>query len=304
MIDAEPTQTIAIDHIRDPKVCLRPVRTNTLAYREFFDSVRDTGLWNSIAVRPITPPYYEVIDGFYRLTICRQLGRKFMPCIIREATDKEVLAAQIRANAVRPDTRPVEFARQLRRIQEEEPDTTLPELAVMVSKTAQWVRSQLGLLKLVPEAAERVDRGDIALQSAYILSKVPENKQLGLVEDAVRLPVKEFTALAASVIRQWMEAAKTGRLSAFYDRKAQTTQPYLRPLKETLEELGRRRLAVKVLEQEQALTLTDAFYAGLRWVAHLDKDSIAAQHRRAEERATDYLKRADTLKALKKGASK
>lgn len=303
MIDAERTETIPIELIRDPKVLLRPVRKNTLEFLTFFDSVRDTGLWNSIAVRPTEPPYYEVIDGFYRLTICRLLGRKFMPCIIREATDEEVLAAQIRANAVRPTTRPVEFARQLQRIQDALPGIRLPELAVMVSRPPQWVRSQLGLLKLVPEAAERVDRGDIALQSAYMLAKVPQHKQSGLIEDAVKLSVKEFTGLASQVIRQWMEAAKNGRMAAFYDRKANATQPYMRSLKETLDELKTRKVAAEVLQREQALTLIDAFHAALRWVAHLDKASVETLHEQAEERARKHLQRPDVLKALKKGAS-
>lgn len=303
MIDAEPTETIPIELIRDPKVCLRPVRQNTLEYQVFFDSVRDTGLWNSIAVRPVEPPHFEVIDGFYRLTICRQLGRKFMPCIIRQATDKEVLAAQIRANAVRPETKPVEFAKQLRRIQDEVPGISLPELAVMVSRPAQWVRFQLGLLKLVPEAAERVDRGDIGLQSAYMLAKVPEHKQHSLIEDAVKLPVKEFCGLAANVIQQWMLAVKNGRLAAFYDRKANSTQPYLRSLKETLAELRDRKVAADVLSTEQALTLIDAFYAALRWVAHLDKQSVDTLHTQAEERARRHLDRVTDLKTLKKGTS-
>ena len=302
MIDNEPTQSIAIELIRDPKVVLRPVRKGTLEYESFRDSVRATGLWNSIAVRWVDP-YYEVIDGFYRLTICRELGRKFIPCVIRTATDEEVMAAQIRANAVRPTTRPVEFAQQLRRIQDAIPGIELPQLAVMVSRPPQWVRFQLGLLKLVPEAAERVDRGDISLQSAYMLAKVPEHKQRGLIEEAVNLSSKDFCGLAASVIKQWMEAVKNGRMAAFYDRKAAATQPYMRSLKNTVEELRTRRSAAGVLAREQALTLTDAFYAGLRWACHLDKESIAMLHGRAEARATKHLERVNNLKTLKKGAS-
>lgn len=297
------TETIPTELIRDPKVALRPVRKTALEYLEFFDSVKTRGLINSIAVRPITPPYYEVIDGFYRLTICRELRRPTMPCIVREATDAEVLMLQITANAVRPETRPVEFARQLRRLQEALPDISLPELATHVGKTGQWVRSQLGLLKLTPEAAEKVDRGEIKLQSAYMLAKVPQHKQQGLIEDAVKLGVKEFAGLATSVIRQWMEAAKQGRMAAYYDRDARGTQPYMRSLKETLEELRTRRLAVAVLENEAAQTLTDAFYAGLRWSAHLDKASVDRLHQQAADRVTKHLQRADVLKTLKKGGA-
>jgi hypothetical protein len=226
-----------------------------------------------------------------------------MPCIVREATDAEVLAAQIRANAVRPATQPVEFARQLQRIQDAIPGIDLPRLAVMVSRPPQWVRSQLGLLRLVPEAAERVDRGDISLQSAYMLAKVPPHKQHSLIEDAVKMSAKDFCGLAASVIRQWMEAVKNGRMAAFYDRKANATQPYMRSLKDTLEEVRTRRLGAAVLASEQALTLTDAFYAGLRWACHLDKESVATLHQQAEARATKHLERVNNLKTLKKGAN-
>lgn len=301
MLECEKTEKIPIELIRDPKIALRPVRKNTLEYLAFRDSVRAKGLLNSIAVRPVVPPNYEVIDGFYRLTICRELGRKAVPCIVRDATDEEVLTLQIVANAVRPETRPVEFARQLKRVQEAIPGIDLPTLAVKVNKTAQWVRSQLGLLNLVPEAAGRVDRGEMPLQSAYLLAKVPQHKQLNLVEDAVRLSVKDFKGLAESVIRQWMEAAKQGRMAAYYDRQAHATQPYMRSLKETLEEIRARKLAASVLSAEGVLTLIDAFYAGLRWASHLDKASVDRLHQQAEERVTKHLQHADVLKTLKKG---
>lgn len=194
----EQVANIPIDDIIDPKVLLRFVNKRSVEYLELVDSIEQTGLWNSICVRPAGGKY-EVIDGFYRLTACRELKRKTIPCIVRHGlTDREVLCAQIRTNAIRPETTPSEFARQLKRIQASQPGITLPEIAVMVNKTAHWVGRQLNLLELSPKIQRWVDRGEIPLDSAYMLAKVPLRVRHKMAEQARVMDVTSFKAWAAS----------------------------------------------------------------------------------------------------------
>ena len=111
---------------------LRPVDKRTVEYRELKDSIKEHGLWQPILVRPVPgsnlSPSYEVVDGFYRYNCCKELRLESIPCLIRELTDKEVLIVQIQTNAVRLETDPIDFARQLWRIIKEEGEMTVVPL--------------------------------------------------------------------------------------------------------------------------------------------------------------------------------
>jgi len=105
------------------------------------DSIASEGFWNSISVRPAKEDdRYEIIDGLFRYTCACDLGLESMPCIIkRNVSDDAVLAAQIQANAIRPETKPVEFARQMKQILTRRPEMTFDELAHLIHKSPSWV---------------------------------------------------------------------------------------------------------------------------------------------------------------------
>jgi len=165
-----------IDLLTEPWVLLRPVDTQALEYLEMRDSLEARGFLNSIAVRPSTrkPGKFEIIDGMYRWTCCKEIGRQMVPAIIKYSiSDEEVLALQIQANAIRPETTPLEFARQLQLLQKARPGITLAGLSTFVKKSPAWIRQILGLLNLNPKMQAAVDRGEIPLENAYRLSMIP-----------------------------------------------------------------------------------------------------------------------------------
>lgn len=149
-------------------------------------------------------------------------------------TDAEVLAAQIQANAIRRETTPVDFARQMRRIQKLMPDIKISQMAVMVGRRVHWIASTLSLLNLSKENQKRVERDELPLCNAYMLAKIPPSLQKQYVEYAMHMPTAEFEALAQSIVRGVMEAARTGKLEAAFVAEFKP-QPYLRPLKRILE---------------------------------------------------------------------
>ncbi len=282
----EQVAVIPIEQIIDPKFLLRYVDKRTVEYLEMLDAIEKTGLWNSISVRPAgdrAPGKYEVIDGFYRLTCCRELGRESIPCIIRHGvTDEQVLAAQIRANAVRPETTTIEFARQLKRIQDLRPGITLPELAALVNKKPQWVSHQLNLLNLPPKVQAWVDRGEIPMQSAYMLAKVPPRVCMEMAIQARVMDTTAFRAWAAKVIKDFMEAVRQGKLDARFNDLEFAPHPHLRSLKEVVKEIEAREHAPVVVTAENAKTPLEGFIAGLKWAAHMDRDGIREQRKKYE----------------------
>jgi ParB family chromosome partitioning protein len=150
-----------------------------VAYLELRDSVADRGMLNPILVRSSTrfPDHYDVADGLYRTAAARDTGRSPMPCLVKDLTDDDLLAIQIQANALRPETTPTEYATQIKRIMasidarraaEGRPPISIAEVSNgILHKNPKWVKETLGLLDLRKDFQAAVDRGEVPLGSAY-----------------------------------------------------------------------------------------------------------------------------------------
>ncbi len=284
-------KTIPLNKLTDPWMLLRPVLKDSTDYLELKTSMDENGLINSIAVRPSPRKtgFYEVIDGMWRTTAARELGFKSIPCIIKNATNEDVLTLQIQANAIRPETKPVEFAKQLRRIQKAHDGITLRQLSSMVNKNTLWVQLQLGLLRLSKEIQKSIDRGEISLGNAYMLVKIPPRLRSEYIDNAKTMKPPAFKALAASVIKYFQEAIRQGKLDAFFtdDFKA---QPYLKPLKEIQAEADTKTEAALIIATELCKTPLDGWIAALHWAMHIDKGGQEEQEIAACKRAHKTLK--------------
>ena len=140
-----------------------------------------------------------------------------MPCLIRYGmTDEMVVAAQIQANAIRPDDEEAtDFARQLKKILDANPGMSHARLQGMIHKSPHWIGEQLGLLRLQPAIQKAVDRGEIPLMSAYVLSRVIYSQQAPLCrfcQDGPRSTCSKPRSLSSSS----SSARRRGRGSWMY----------------------------------------------------------------------------------------
>jgi ParB/RepB/Spo0J family partition protein len=286
---------IPAEELVDPPVVLRLVNRASVAYMELRDSIADRGVLNPILVRPSTrfPDKYDVADGLYRATCCREVGRSPVPCLVKDLTDNDLLAIQIQANALRPETTPMEYARQIKRIMEARPEATLAEISSRIlHKSPKWVGETLGLLGLRKDYHLAVDRGEMPLGSAYELARIPYRHQAEFLDAARTMPVAKFRAVAQAFLKQFQEAVRQGKLDAFFTEDFKPV-PHMRPLKGVIAECEKPACAALVLTAERCKTLTDAWRAALAWVLHLDRESIAIQRqavtRRSRKRAKEVL---------------
>ena len=116
------------------------------------------------------------------------------------------------------------------------PDMTIRELACLIRKSPSWVGKCLDLVNLLKEVQVMVDRGEIPIENAYMLAKIPRSMQRDYVDRAKLMPPNEFRPLAAACVKQFMEAVKQGKMDAFYSDKFEAVA-HLRSLKEIEEEL-------------------------------------------------------------------
>jgi ParB/RepB/Spo0J family partition protein len=283
----DEARNIPLTDLVEPRIVLRLVDRDSVEYLELRDSLADKGFLNSICVRPYTPlgaDKYEIVDGLYRYNCAKDLQRSTVPCIIKHGlTDDDVIALQIQANAVRPETTPTEYARQLKKIMSHRPGITEPELANLIHKNPRWVKDMLGLLRLQLPLQRAVDRGEIVLGNAYYLAKIPRAYRKEFEEQAKLLPVKEFTALAAAFIKRYSEAVRQGKLEALYTADF-TPVAYLRGLKEVQAEYERREQAALHLTAAKCESPLEAWYLAMQWMMHLDPASVEQQRQAAMNR--------------------
>jgi len=276
---------IPLADLVEPWVVLRTINRASVEYLEIRDSLAARGFLNSICVRPSKrhPGKFEVVDGLVRFTAARDLQLAGMPAIIKASlTDEDVLAAQIQANALRIETTPVEYARQLKKIMASDPAMTLTKLSLLVHKGPVWLAEQLSLLTLIKLVQTALDRGELTLSVAYALARVPKVHQKQFYELSKTLQAQEVVPIIQAFVKRFKESVKKGKLDAFY----QTFEPvaHLRGLKEVQAEYRGQQVGSVALVTAGCQSPLDAWYLALEWVLHLDKESVDAQRERLAER--------------------
>lgn len=270
---------IPLDEIVEPWVVLRGVNRTSLEYLELRDSLAAVGFLNSICVRPSVrkPGKMELVDGLYRYTAAGEAHLSAAPCIVKhDLTDEDVLALQIQANALRPETTPVEYARQLQRMmtvmaESLRRDVRMVDVGARIHKNPEWVEAQLGLLNLIPSAQKALERGEMPLLSAYILARVrPPAQQAQFLAAACAMTAVEFVPIAKDYVKRLKDAVCHGRLDPLYQEF--TPRPHLRFFKEVLAEYQGRR--VGGLMVSDCKTPVEAWYRALQWMLHLDDASV------------------------------
>jgi len=282
----DENRDIPTDQLVEPWVVLRLVNKESVEYLELRDSLADKGFFNSLCVRPSPrhPGKYEVVDGLRRFTAARELRLPVVPCTVKHnLTDEDVLAAQIQANAVRLDTAPTEFARQLKKILSSRPGATITQMATMVHKSPGWVRDKLHLLALRADIQKCVDRGEIPLESAYRLARLPRVHQPQFVPLAKAAPVSEFRVTIAAFLKKYQEAVRQGKMDLLYDPDAAPV-PHLRNVNELVSEYQQPCAAPLMLAAGNCQSPLDGWRLALQWALHLDAKSVEEQRRRIQTR--------------------
>ena len=276
---------IPIDKIFPPYLLLRLLNRRDLSYLELRDSIREVGILNSLCIRPSPRKegWWELIDGMYRWACAKDLGYTTVPAIIVEADDAKVLRLQLMANAIRAATKPVDFAKQMKRVFMSDPEMTFTTLSAKLHKSPAWIKKTLGLLNLCPELAVHIDRGEVPLTSAYMASKLPKWMQQELEDAALVMQVKEFSRLCQDRLMEYRNSSREERQRNFY-RLEYKPHPYLQYYRVLTSEWKHHAVGATLLVKNNVTKPIDAWNLAIAWVLHMDPDNVAEQTRRAKEK--------------------
>lgn len=158
------------------------------------DSIKESGIFSPLIVRPLDDGSYEIISGHRRSHAAEEAGLKTVPALIYALDKASAAIAVVDSNLHRENILPSEkaFAYKLKLEAIRHQGMTSTQVA-WKSETADvigendkisgdTVRRYIRLTKLIPEILQLVDDKKIAFSPAVELSYLAEQEQYDLLE--------------------------------------------------------------------------------------------------------------------------
>lgn len=193
---AEGLRQLPIERIQrgrfQPRTDIRPE-----SLKELVESIKAQGVIQPIVVRALDDERYELIAGERRWRASQLAGLETIPALVREVSDRIILAIALIENVQREDLNPLEEAGAYERLLKEF-QMTHAEVAEAVGKSRATITNILRLLDLNEAVRRLLERGELEMGHARALLGLPgeEQRQAATTVVARGLSVRETEALA------------------------------------------------------------------------------------------------------------
>ena len=191
---------------------MKIIRNSSFAVRDKFqrfteddeslvNSIREHGLIQPILIRPVSQGF-EIVAGHRRYQACKSLRWRFIPCKIREMTDKQAFEIQLTENIQRKSMDPIEEAEAFRRYVIDFGWGGVSDLAKKIGKSEEYVSHRIQLLKLSEEIKNKISFRRLNVSKAIEISTIPIEKQSQIVGEIIEnnLSVKRIRELKMILI--------------------------------------------------------------------------------------------------------
>ena len=170
------------------------------ALDELAASIAARGVIQPVIVRPLGQGRYQLVAGERRWRAAQRAQLHEIPALIRELSDREVMALALIENLQREDLNPIEEARAYQRLADSE-GLTQQEIAKFVDKSRSHVANMMRLLGLPDDVLDMVVRDELSMGHARALINAPD--PAGLARDAAAkgLSVRDVEKLARKASR-------------------------------------------------------------------------------------------------------
>lgn len=180
-IDTSIVEQIEMKMIRPSEFAVRDQFLKDGSQDEtLMNSIKEHGLLQPILVRPLSHGF-EIVAGHRRFQTCRSLRWRFVPCKIREMTDKQAFEIQLTENIQRKSMDPIEEAEAFRRYVVDFGWGGVSELAKKIGKSEEYVSHRIQLLRLPEDIKERIINSKINVSQALELTSIPSDRQSEIV---------------------------------------------------------------------------------------------------------------------------
>jgi ParB family transcriptional regulator, chromosome partitioning protein len=180
-IDTSIVEQIEMKMIRPSEFAVRDQFLKDGSQDEtLMNSIKEHGLLQPILVRPLRNGF-EIVAGHRRFQTCRSLRWRFVPCKIREMTDKQAFEIQLTENIQRKSMDPIEEAEAFRRYVVDFGWGGVSELAKKIGKSEEYVSHRIQLLRLPADIKEQIINSKINVSQALEITSIPSDRQSEIV---------------------------------------------------------------------------------------------------------------------------
>lgn len=170
------------------------------ALDELAASIATRGVIQPIIVRPQGEGRYQLVAGERRWRAAQKARLHEIPALVRELTDREVMALALIENLQREDLNPVEEARAYQRLADEE-GMTQADIARMVEKSRSHVANLQRLLGLPEAVLDLVEGGRLSMGHARALVGLDDATDLARRAVSENLSVRDIEKLVRQISR-------------------------------------------------------------------------------------------------------
>ncbi len=164
------------------------------ALDELAASIAARGVIQPVVVRPLGEGRYQLVAGERRWRAAQRAQLHEIPALVRDLTEREVMAIALIENLQREDLNPIEEARAYQRLAESE-GMTQADIARFVDKSRSHVANFQRLLSLPEPVIALVETGDLSMGHARALIGREDAEELARTAVARGLSVREVEKL-------------------------------------------------------------------------------------------------------------
>ncbi|MBA3053489.1 MAG: ParB/RepB/Spo0J family partition protein [Sphingomonadales bacterium] len=182
------------------------------ALDELAASIAARGVIQPVIVRPLGDGRYQLVAGERRWRAAQRAQLHEIPALIRELSEREVMALALIENLQREDLNPIEEARAYHRLAESG-GMTQADIARMVDKSRSHVANFQRLLSLPEPVIMLVETGSLSMGHARALIGNDEAEALARTAVDKQLSVRDVEKLARRRPRSGASAPRRARAS-------------------------------------------------------------------------------------------
>ncbi|MCJ2179863.1 ParB/RepB/Spo0J family partition protein [Novosphingobium album (ex Hu et al. 2023)] len=160
------------------------------ALEELAASIAQRGVIQPIIVRPMDNGRYQLVAGERRWRAAQKAQLHEIPALVRDLTERDVMALALIENLQREDLNPIEEARAYSRLAELE-GMTQAEIARMVDKSRSHVANFQRLLALPDGVIALVEKGDLSMGHARALIGCDDAEEIAEAAVAKQMSVRD-----------------------------------------------------------------------------------------------------------------
>lgn len=180
------------------------------ALDELAASIAARGVIQPVIVRPLGDGRYQLVAGERRWRASQRARLHEIPALVRDLSEREVMALALIENLQREDLNPIEEARAYQRLAEHE-GMTQADIAKLVDKSRSHVANLQRLLALPDPVIALVEQGELSMGHARALIGVENAVQLAQAAVDRQVSVRELEKLVRRQTRGEAPAPRRAR---------------------------------------------------------------------------------------------